>query len=944
MPPVRPLDGTAGSTFELDLLQIFPDPIDKYPSNSTSPRTLTQSQIKKQYNALTALLPAWERSPHGPAQAVQFVCDWGVNELFQPQRDGTPEWLEVQTKLVDLFRRRYGDLVASIKPSPSAWLASQLDSPDRPASLALQRIGPHMIEHLANTEASLEALKIWRLLQDRLSDGQRLSRVVELQTLTCLVRGLTHAKYEQDAQSVAGKLQSVMDSTSELLGDAPNAQLEALAIDGHRALAKLAAARGQQGKLNRTLAELERMGWDAGTEGVARRIRAAALSLDLAEVDKQYEAALTAYPDATQKQRQQLGTALVHAHVRMDDIEGAVRALASLIRAGSTPRLPLVVTLLHGLARRHKVAECYALFDRLPEFGLKPTAAAYLPLASLHANLAEPEAVQRVMGDMLAVGVEPDVRIWTTLMAAYVNLGKWRPALQVYVFLEKNEDTKLRPDTATVNVLLRATVLSGVPATDALQLFRTALGNGIRPNAQTYTLVMQALCNSGLMDLAEDLFLLMDTPDGKADAASLPTAMTAVRPDVFIFSTMIKGYLERGDAVKAQACLQEMRARGIDPSSVTYGIIVGSLVKDHSKQGMLQARDLAHRFLSADADTALLRRHTRPTTFDRAYAAGLEAINVVGPLLNAFAKRADADAALTVFRHVLTDQMRPSVPLYTSLMDAYRRAHSPENVRLVFDRLHASYLDFYPGPLPSHDVSDQTRRIAPERASDLCYAVSIYLDAHLGSSTVAETKAFWRRLASQGFVFDAGNWNALALSLAYRGEVSYAFAVVEQVLCRAPDEPLDSRVLRLRFGVPHHEEARLFTSSRLFLLRKAELDAHRKQPVSIQDLLRPELPLPELPLRERDASLSDLGGSAIDDASATRLRSFWFPHGTVLAACEQALKLLREEEARGAPPGYRQWLERTNPRVMNAIRQRRASGRRLSGEMATSRLVRGKEE
>ena len=942
LPAARPfaLSPAELSTFERDLLRVFPDPNAAATQSgvATLPTSLlTTSAVRAQLGALGALLGAWERSPSGPGEAVEFMSGWGLDRLFALKQMGAEGWVEAHVKIGNLLRRRYGDLLRRLEPSPAMWAAEQLDRDDRDSPLSLIKIGPHLTKYLADTEGGLEALGVWELIQGRAAGGPRMGRSVELETLTSLVNGLVFVKQEEDANRVSKRLQSMLRSATAGLAVKPNVELTEQVIDGHRALAKLAAARGRPAKVQEILGHLQSIGWDGGTEGVARKMRASAQLSDLDEVMSLYDQGLKAFPQMTKKERGQLGTELVRSHVRLDDVEGGVRTLASLLRVGDSPPLALVVTLLHGLARRRKVAEAYDLFSRLPEFGLLPTVAAFLPLTSLHASLAEPETIERLMADMLSVGVEPDLRVWTCLMGAYVNARQWRPALAVYTFLEANEDPKLRPDTATTNVLLKATVLAGVSAMDSLQLFRQAVARGIRPNAQTYTLVLQAVCNAGLMDLAEELFTLMDAkPDAPPDGqAGLPRSMTAVEPDVFVFSILIKGYLDKADAVKAQACLQEMRARGIDPSSVTYGIIVGSLVEDRSEVGIKKAQQLAHSFLSTDPDLALLRRHRRPATFDKPYAAGEEALSVVSPILNAFAKKADADAALNIFRHALHDGVRPSVPLYTSMMDAYRRANSTENVKRVFDTLHEVYLETYPATEADRDQGQEVgvvgsdlavRRVAKSHAGGMCYALSVYIEAHMGKDHLPDLKLLWRRMVAEGFTFDAGNWNALALALVYAGQVGYAFKVAELVLCRPPgDDPggqADAK--QLRFGPADRQEALLFTNLRLHRLRQSQIHAHTRRPSRMSVLLDPRVMSGEESVDAR-AWMAGWAGDVLARAEEVRLASHWFVHGSVVDALAKALAVLAKEERRGTEGAgeYRSRLVAGHPKAVDAIWRRR---------------------
>ena len=889
-------------------------------------RTLLQSQR----TTLVVLLEAWRRSARGPEQALKLVFGWNLEHVFEAaeyERAGA----------ADFIRRQYGELLGRLPPSPLSWLErSAVESVD------LKAFAPHLISFLATTGSPIESLRIWEHLESR---SITLPVVVELQVATTLFDGLAQHGFYGDADAVGKQLEELLESSSALENEHEGEQ--ALAIAAYRMTVKVAAAQGRATQVSELLGKLREIGWVGGLEDPARRMRAQAQLSQLVGVRSLFDAA--AGLESSKRDRARLWGELVRAYVRVDDVESGMKALADLVDAGLRPTIATVNSLLFGLAARHDVERTYALFNRLGDLELRPDVVSYNALVTLHSNLRDTEAAGRVLTEMQRQGIVPDQRVWTTVMNAYVELAQWTRALQIFAFLDSHLDPRLQPDSATTNVILKAIVLSATPAQAALSLFRKAVGQGLRPSAQTYTLLMQSVCTAGLMDIAEDLFTLMDRP---FESSPLPIGTTVVKPDAFVFSILINGYLKRGETRKAQACLAEMRARGIQASSVTYGIIVGSFVRQRTSGGIEKAMGIAKSFLEGSplAD----RRHKQPSGDDRPLVARQALLSVLGPLIHGLAKKMEAKAAMDLFSDLLGRKVEPSISIYTSMMTAYRGAGEVDDVRFIFRRLHGRLLDAFPAPSPppspspspSPSLSSSSSPspfpsllttleakppspLAPSLASspshplrqiDTSHRNTLSLPFTILIDTLSELPdghveiiRTWELLISQGFSFDASNWNALGIASCRAGELECAFWIAETVLLRGEDEPaLDPSTFSFLFGPGSRPDPPSRAPSRLFQLRQPERDAHRKRPEEIEDLLASPV------LTEAEFA------PTVEESTRIRRANYWFPYAAFLEVLDRGLT------ARPAVglPGNKEKVERretrwalraAHPRTMAAL-------------------------
>ena len=846
-------------------------------------------------STLSNLFEAWARSPDGPAHALNLILGWNLEKLLKLRVDNLGKSYERSTFL-DLLRRSYGELLARLQPSPSGWF--DLFSG---RSKEAKQVGLHLIYHLSITGFELEALKVMKVM--RLRGITWLPRE-ELGTTTALLEGLLRGGLVEDANAIVRDLapSSLLDppalpapSLSPTALTAQQSHLTAL-----RAAIKVVAQRGRSAQVDRWTRQLDESADESPLAGIARRMRSFSALNSVEDVRATFDLPENQIliREARKRDQVRLYGELIRAYTRVDDVAGGMSMLERLIKEGLRPNLPIINSLLFGFANRADRERTYALFDRLPTFQLSPDVVSYTALVSLHGNARDPEAAQVVIKELEGKGMAANLKIWTTLMNVYVEVGSWGKAVEIYEFLDRHQDPAFRPDIATFNVLLKANVLLSTPAQTVFALFRRTLEQGLRPNAQTYTLLMQSVCTAGMMDVAEELFTLMDQPH-LDNRLGLPMPAVAIEPDAFIFSILVRGYLARGDTTKAKACLTEMQARGISPSSVTYGIIVGSYLRSTDAGGLDTARSLAKDFL--DSSPLDGSRHKRLTRYDIPLARGQELLNVFGPIINAYAKQDNADLALQYFKQVLQQDVQPSIPLYTSLMDAYRGIRQTSSVKYLWDHIHQLVLTTYPAT-PSLDTSTTERpsfppttdadvsKINSDHKNMLCLPFSVYINSLAEVNAHSEIASAWQTLTEEGFAFDSGNWNSLAVALVQDGQLERAFWISEYILCPPDEETTTKRSGEVGGDLENSQstDITLRLPSRVYQNREGERAMQRRNSATLLEDLTPYETVEEDAPVEEAMEGPELISSLFQSQAVLRSH-YWFPHGALLRSFERAL-------------------------------------------------------
>lgn len=828
----------------------LPDRSDKIASSRQ------RNRAQNAHAALALVLEALDRSPHSDASdtyssalvALRLMYDLAAERLLDfVQPDSPPPSREKQIAYNDVLRRKYGVILARLEPTPSRWFARQLEQGTTTTSAgedALTAIGLHLIRHLARAGSAGEAFAVWQKMavRERRDEGKslrsRLTDLERLEALTSLVDGLAMDRLFADGNTLAIELEELARAVQigEVAAgsDAPSAAAEPfvgephpLVPEAYRALARLAANQGRAPILDRLLARLAAVTSDADSsvlEPAARQMRARSRRYELDEVRAIFDSAELAA--ASPEERARLWGQLIAAHVRINDVEGGLRTLQEMLETGLYVPLVTINVILHGFARRGDVKRSAELFARIAEGEfprVQPDTGSWNALILAHVVARDPSTAEALIKEMRLSGARPDKQTWTTLLSAYVENAQWTAAFRVYRHLQSHPDPTFRPDTAVYNIMLKACILTGTPAPTVVELFRDLVARGVRPNMRTYTLVLQSVCLAGMMDIAEELFLLMDR---RHDSPNRIPGMSVIEPDQFVFATLVAGYLRRGQSDKARAMLLEMNARGIRTSSIAVGIIIaarvaslqereGHISAESMQRVIQQARDFLRDGANGEPGGLAARRRRQPVRFDRPLALGKEAAVVYSPILRSLAKQGDIEAALELFDEILDRQDArdgPPIELYTTLMDGFRiqaaeldslaeAEEMAQSVYSIWHQLYDSVCKRFVRLRPIQNVGEAAaatvggpplpkfaRRVDPAQAGLLRLPLTILLDTatHLDDRSFIE--ATWRRLAQQGFAFDISNWNALAAWFIRDLQLEKALWITEHVLCRPADD------------------------------------------------------------------------------------------------------------------------------------------------------------
>ncbi|KAI0353050.1 hypothetical protein OH77DRAFT_1427822 [Trametes cingulata] len=567
-------------------------------------------------------------------------------------------------------------------------------------------------------------------------------------------------------------------------------------------------------------------------------------------------------------------TTVIFAYAQTGDLDGVNHWLGELSRSGLRPDLYVYSIILHSFASRGDIESMHSLLDQMRDSNIKPTAVIYTTLISTLAQRFDPMAAERIYKRALDEGVVPDRRMVTAVMDAHVEAGSWHGVVRAFDYL----NTAGRPGAGMTievfNTLLKAYVLIGAPFRVVADIFRRQGGGKLRPDARTFALLIQSACDSGFMDIAEDLYAEMQR-------LAEQDKQTALRANIYVLTIMMRGYLLVNRRTKAKAVLDRIKQHGLQPNALTYSAILKAYGDQKNEQGVRIAEEFLQSLIKTDSDRTWLH-------LGRGRKLLLE--SVFRPVLHAYVAQEKVFEVERVHQDMVEAGGEPTLGTVTALLDVHRRAGNVEGVRTIWPEVRRLGLEYARmNSLLTEDDESSPSLSGPGIV--MCVPLSIYMDALSVAGDHAEIARAWKQLKDEGLQFDSHNWNHLVVALIRAGQPHRAFDVVENVILKYQE--MSRRDGRRR-------------------------DAHPKTPLTL-DLPPPEegdaaFPRAEAPLHNavrrattverttrRLGHLGELGGKDADDFAhplfllqqLSPVWNTWRPHGATLTLLGRVLQHLQ---------------------------------------------------
>ncbi|WVY97395.1 hypothetical protein V8G54_029546 [Vigna mungo] len=157
---------------------------------------------------------------------------------------------------------------------------------------------------------------------------------------------------------------------------------------------------------------------------------------------------------------------------------------------------------------------------------------------------------------LLPKGYAPNTRTYTTLMKGYMNAGRVSDTVRMLEAMRRQDDKGSHPDHVSYTTVVSALVKVG-SMDRAREVLAEMTRIGVPANLITYNILLKGYCKQLQINKAKELLKEMVDDAG-------------IQPDVVSYNILIDGCILVDDSAGALSFFNEMRAREIAPTKISY--------------------------------------------------------------------------------------------------------------------------------------------------------------------------------------------------------------------------------------------------------------------------------------------------------------------------------------------------------------------------------------
>ncbi|KAG0305316.1 hypothetical protein BGZ98_004321 [Dissophora globulifera] len=242
----------------------------------------------------------------------------------------------------------------------------------------------------------------------------------------------------------------------------------------------------------------------------------------------------------------------------------------------------------------------------------------------------------------------------------------------------------------------------------------------LKPSTRSYNLMIRGHCSRGRLNDAEKIYIDMRTGSlsARADVATYSTLMSEyrrrgmqdradkvldemlsdnVKPNMFIFNSVIKRLVKEKDYRGARRVMTLMKRSFRSPDAVTYSTLIDGYAKDGNEDaiaGIQTEMALNKIYPNAKTITSTIQVFAS-SSLDKDIDRSLEAVlsslapgemndYTFGVLMNVYGKRKDITAAMGIYDHMVSTGREVNHAIACSLLDGYVRANEVPTANKIF--------------------------------------------------------------------------------------------------------------------------------------------------------------------------------------------------------------------------------------------------------------------
>jgi pentatricopeptide repeat protein len=373
---------------------------------------------------------------------------------------------------------------------------------------------------------------------------------------------------------------------------------------------------------------------------------------------------------------------LLSAYIRCGRLQEARRVFDALVKKDVFSWNIII----GGYAQHHHAKDAMGLFNQMLQAGVRPNGVTYLSILKTCASPSALKWGKEVHAHIRHGGLESDVRVGTALLKMYAKCGCIKEARHIF-------DNLTNRDVFSWNVMIGACADSGC-GEEAYQLFLQMKRQGFRPDAITYTSILNACASAGALEWVKEVHSnIMDSgleldlrlasalvhmyaKNGSINDARLVFDRMKER-DVVTWSAMIGEYAENGRGTEAYELFLQMKREGCAPNAITFINILNACASAGALGWMKEVhRHILEAGLESDlrVGSALIHMYAKSGSIDDARLVfdRMKERNVItwSVMIGGFAQHGRGHEAYELFLRMQREDCEPNEITYTSILNA----------------------------------------------------------------------------------------------------------------------------------------------------------------------------------------------------------------------------------------------------------------------------------